>query len=186
MKLKGFTMETARLFLRHWDKDDAENLYILFNDNEVSSACGLKPHNSVNYSRHIISDYFSQEPFTYLIELKMLQIPIGMISLKTKEHSNLVNQDDELELSFWLGKKYWGQKIIIEAGTFLLKYAFKQLKKRQIWAKIYAGNDRAWKTLKNLGFKYQYTRKSVELPMLEERRDEHIFLLNAQNFIYKI
>lgn len=179
-------METSRLILRRWNGNDAESLYKLFGDNDVASACGQKLHTSINYSRHIISDYFSQEPFTYVIELKMLEIPVGMISLKTKEYSNLITQDDELELSFWLGKKYWGQKIIIEASQALLKYAFQHLKKQKISARIYAGNDRAWKVLKKLGFKYQYTRKDVEVPALEENRDEHVFLLNVHNFTYKI
>ncbi|MBQ8481293.1 MAG: GNAT family N-acetyltransferase [Alphaproteobacteria bacterium] len=179
-------METSRLIIRRWSDDDAENLYLLFSDVDVASACGVQPHSSINYSRHIISDYFSQEPFTFAIELKMLKTPVGMICLKPKEHSNLVTGDDELEFSFWLGKKYWGQKIIIEAGNYLIKYAFKYLKKQKITAKIYAGNDRAWKVLKNLGFKYQYTRKNIEVPALEEKRDEHIFLLNAINFAHKI
>ena len=71
-------LETERLILRPWRKDDAEDLYTYASDPEVGSPAGWPPHTSVENSREIIRTVLSA-PETYAVCLRESGKPIGSI-----------------------------------------------------------------------------------------------------------
>ena len=170
------TMETARLILRPWRREDAEDLYEYARDPAVGPAAGWPPHTSVEKSRDIIRDVLSA-PETYAVCLKETGRPIGSIGLKIGDATDMTDLADECELGYWLGKPYWGQGLIPEAAGALLRRAFEQLGMHAVWCGYYDGNEKSRRVQEKLGFVYHHTTESMEVPLLNEIRTGHVSLL---------
>lgn len=167
------TFETERLILRPWCEEDAEALYEYARDPEVGPAAGWQPHASVEDSREIIRSVLSA-PETYAVCLKENRTPIGSIGFHRKD---LAVSDDEYELGYWIGKPFWGQGLIPEAGREMLRHAFLNLGMQRIWCGYYDGNRKSRRVQDKLGFSYHHTTEGIELPLLGETRTGHAMLL---------
>lgn len=172
---------TGRLILRNWTEEDAQQLYDVAKNPHIGKALGWSPHASVNYSRHIIKDYWNGAE-DYAVVLKFTEQVIGGIRLKRDSTSWLITADNEAEAEFWLAEPYWGQGIMSEALAALSAHCFNDLKLAKIWAGYLDDNMRAWKLLKKCGFQYRFTRKNVPITTLNEHRTEHVFNLTREQW----
>lgn len=59
------------------------------------------------------------------------------------------------EIGYALGKKYWGKGYATEAGKLIIKYGFKKLKLKRIWARVAEPNIASQRLLKKVGFKHE-------------------------------
>ena len=71
-------METERILLRYWRKEDAEALFKYASDPDIGPHAGWTPHESVEESIEIIQTYFNNGT-TWAIVLKENDKPIGCI-----------------------------------------------------------------------------------------------------------
>ena len=156
------TFETERLILRPWREDDAESLYKYASDTEVGPKAGWPPHTSVENSREIIRTVLSA-PDTFAVCLKENGKPIGSIGF---HRNDLAEDDDEYELGYWIGKKFWGQGLIPEASRELLRHAFNDLNMQRIWCGYYDGNVKSRRVQDKLGFIYHHTTEGLEVSLL--------------------
>ncbi len=176
-------LETKRLRLRQWREDDAENLYKYAKDPDIGLPAGWPPHTSVENSRQIIQNVFSSAE-TYAVCTKD-DVAIGCIGLKLKGSTDMTEREDECELGYWLGKPFWGQGLIPEAGAALLRHAFEDLGMRAVWCGHYDGNKKSKRVQEKLGFVYQYTTEGLELPLLGETRTGHTMILTKEKWEQK-
>ena len=104
-------METERLILRHWLENDAEVLFKYASDPDVGPRAGWPPHKSVEESRAVIRDIFSND-HTWTIELKETGEAIGCIGYFSYGESNIGIEENDVEiilskndkhLCFWVG-----------------------------------------------------------------------------------
>ena len=102
------TLETARLILRSWTEEDAEDLYRYASDPAVGPIAGWPVHTSVENSRQIIRDVLSA-PGTYAVVLKETGHAVGSIGLMVGKASHLGLPDTEAEVGYWIGQPFWGQ-----------------------------------------------------------------------------
>lgn len=177
------TLETKRLILRPWREDDAQSLYKYASDAEVGSSAGWPPHTSVQNSLEIIQTVLSV-PETYAVCLKDTDTAIGSISLKTGDATDMTDRNDECELGYWIGKPFWGQGLIPEAASEIIRHAFETLGMRAIWCGHYDGNIKSKRVQEKLGFVYHHTTKEVEVPLLGEIRTGHVTLLTKEKWKY--
>lgn len=175
-----YMIYTKRLLLRPWCDADANALYEYAKDPEIGLSAGWRPHESVEQSLQIIRDVFSA-PETYAVCLKD-GTPIGSIGLKLKGHTDMTDREDECELGYWIGKPYWGQGMIPEAGEALLRHAFETLGMRAVWCGYYEGNEKSRRVQEKLGFQYKYTTDDLQLPLLGESRRGHTQLLTKESW----
>lgn len=173
-------LETKHLILRPWQDSDAENLYEYARDPDIGLPAGWPPHTSVENSRQIIKSILSV-PETYAVCTKDNKA-IGSIGLKLKGNTDMTDREDECELGYWLGKPFWGQGFIPEAGAELLRHAFEDLGMRAVWCGYYDGNLKSKRVQEKLGFVYRYTTEGLELPLLGETRTGHTQLLMKENW----
>lgn len=61
-------------------------------------------------------------------------------------------KEHKAELGYWLGRKYWGQGVMIEVVKLITKYGFKELKLRRIYAHVYLFNPASKKVLEKAGY----------------------------------
>ena len=171
-------LETKRLILRPWNEDDAEELYNLEKDTEIGPPAGWPAHTSVENSREIIRDVLSADE-TYAVCLKENGKPIGSVGL---HRNDLAEKDDEYELGYWIGKKFWGQGLIPEASRELLRHAFNDLNMQTIWCGYYDGNVKSRRVQDKLGFIYHHTTEGLEVSLLGEIRTGHVMIMTKERF----
>ena len=169
-------LETERLVLRPWRKEDAQVLYLYASDPEIGPSAGWPPHTSVENSLHVIQTVFSA-PETYAVCLKENGNPIGSIGF---HRNDLAEHDDEYELGYWLGKPYWGKGIIPEAAREMLRHAFEDLKMNRIWCGYYEGNLKSRRVMDKLGFLYCKATEGIQIPLLGEVRTGHSMILTRE------
>jgi RimJ/RimL family protein N-acetyltransferase len=174
-------LKTERLILRRWDESDAEDLYKYAKDPEIGPIAGWNPHASVEESREIIKNVLSG-PEAYAVCLKEDGKAIGAIELMLKGHTRLSEKDDECELGFWIAKPFWGRGLIPEATRELLHHAFEELGMNKVWCGYYDGNTKSKRAQEKCGFKYQYTKENVDVPLMNEKRTEHINCITKEEW----
>lgn len=91
-----------------------------------------------------------KKAFELGIELKETKEIIGMMSLMNIDYNN-----KNAEIGYWLGKKYWGKKIMKEAIKLILNFGFKKLRLVRIYARVMHPNISSAKLLEKSGFQYE-------------------------------
>jgi RimJ/RimL family protein N-acetyltransferase len=165
-------METERLILRPWNKEDAFALYEIAKEEEVARPCGWIAHTSVLESLACIQTIYTS-PLCFAITLKDGTI-IGAIELKE------TNRKDEKEIGYFIGKDFWGHGYMPEAVKFLSDYAFNDLHINVLKICYYEGNDRSKRVAEKCGFHY-LTNKIVYLENYHERRLSHVMIKNKED-----
>ena len=166
-------LETERLILRRWENSDAESLYEYAKDPDVGPIAGWPVHQSIEESRNVIKNIFNGKE-AYAICLKTDNKAIGAIELKLNGHTDMTKRDDECELGYWLGKPFWGQGIVPEAVTEMLRHAFEDIGMTRVWVAYYEGNTKSKRVQEKCGFRYQWKSEGVDVPLLHEKRTGHV------------
>ena len=166
-------LETERLILRRWEKNDAESLYEYAKDPDVGPIAGWPAHRSIEESRDVIKNVFNGKE-AYAICLKTDNKAIGAVELKLNGHTDMTERDDECELGYWLGKPFWGQGIVPEAVKEMLRHAFEELGMTTVWVGYYEGNAKSKRVQEKCGFRYRWKSEDVDVPLLHEKRTGHV------------
>jgi [ribosomal protein S5]-alanine N-acetyltransferase len=166
-------IETKRLVLRPWRIEDAASLYEYAKDPRVGPIAGWPVHTSIENSKNIIK-IFQSHPQTYAVCLKEDGRAIGSIGLTMGNRSNIKLGQDEAEVGYWIGVPFWGQGLIPEALTELMRYAFKELEMKRLWCGYFDGNEQSKRVQKKCGFRYQFTQKDKKWRAIRDIRIEHI------------
>lgn len=177
-------LETERLILRPWQEADAEVLYELACNPEVGPAAGWPPHKNVAVSRDVIQNVFSGKE-CYAICMKETGAVIGCIELMLNGHTKKTERDDECELGYWLGRPFWGRGIMPEAAEELIRHGFEEAGMTKIWCGHYEGNEKSKRVQEKLGFCRQWTKEGVDVPLLHEKRTEHVNGMTKEEWMRK-
>ena len=148
-------LETERLYLRYWEENDAEELYELAKDPEVGPACGWQPHKDLAESKAILKDVLMND-WTYAIVLKENGRIIGDISHMPNGVGSYCENENQVEIGFWLGKEYWGNGYMPEACNRIVKYCLDELKMEKVWCAHNIKNLKSKRAQEKCGFEYAY------------------------------
>ena len=144
-------MQTERIILRPWLESDAAALFKYASDPDVGPRAGWPPHKSVEESREVIKNFFSNED-TWAIELKETSEIIGCIGVLRAFVSNLKIAENECEIGYWVAKPYWGKGICTEALRLVIDYCFNVNKFNAIWGDYFPENPASGKVMEKCGF----------------------------------
>lgn len=175
-------LKTERLILRRWEENDAEDLYKYASDPDVGPIAGWQPHQSIEESKNIIKTVFTGQE-VYAVCLKSDNRAIGAIELKLNGHTNMTDRDDECELGYWIGKPFWGQGLIPEAATEMLRHAFEDIDMKKVWCGYYDGNTKSKRVQEKCGFHYQWIMEGVDVPLMCEKRTVHVNSMTKEEWI---
>lgn len=175
------TLHTKRTTLRPWRISDAESLYEYASDPRIGPAAGWPPHSSVDESRQIIRDIFMQDG-VFAVTLKDAgdDKAIGCIGLIRGAKSHFPIGEDEGEISYWIGVPFWGQGLIPEAMTEVIRYGFEDLGLSTLWCGYFDGNEKSRKAQEKCGFRHHHTNPATYFPMSDDVRVEHVSILRRQ------
>lgn len=174
-------LQTERLTLRPWRTSDAEDLYLYAKDERVGPPAGWPPHKSVEESEEIIRDIFQQKG-VFAVTLKGHDTAIGCIGLIVGANSNLPINEQEGEISYWIGVPYWGQRLIPEAMQEVIRHGFEDLGLTALWCGYFDGNEKSRRVQEKCGFRFHHTNEEQYFPLTQDRRVKHVTRLTREEW----
>ena len=188
----GTILETKRLILRPWKESDAPALFEIAKDPLVGPSSGWIPHESVAYSLTIIRNIYMKRTVFAIVPKEGLYdcmgnpvpagIPIGNVTLAMGPNKARGTKENQAELGYWLGSRYWHLGLATEAAFELICYGFRNLNLDQIWCAYYKGNTKSRRVMKHLGFYWHHTIKNSYNPMLKTSQTEYYNCLTRDDF----
>ena len=145
-------IETERLFLREWQKNDVRDLFDIMKNPSVING-GWKPHSSINTSVRILNEYIESNE-RWAVELKDTGKVIGSIRVYP---DNNRGKFFAKTINYVLSEDYWGNGYMTEAVKRIIEYLFEKLDIDLISAFHYPDNDKSKKVLERCGFQYEIT-----------------------------
>ncbi len=175
-------METERLVLRPWMREDAEVLYKYAKGPAIGPSAGWPVHTSVRESLDVISGGALSQPYTYAVVLKETGEPVGSIGLMPGDSSHIGLPEDEGEIGYWVGVPYWGCGLIPEAVREIQRYAFMELGLKKLWCGYFEGNDKSRRVQEKCGFLYHHTIENAPCAIEGLLQTEHITCITKERW----
>lgn len=112
--------------------------------------------------------------------------PVGCIGLLVGQSSDLGIRSNEGEIAYWIGVPYWGQGLIPEAVTELMRYSFNELGLDALWCATFEGNEKSTRVQEKCGFKYHSTNVNKPCELMNDIRTEIIRCTTRDEWLSQI
>lgn len=154
------TIETDRLILRRFCKEDAQAMFDNWAaDEEVTKFMTWPPYDNVDgvaqYLEFVENSYANGD-LHWAIELKEIGEPVGAISVV-----NMNEAVRSVEIGYGIGRNWWHKGITSEAFAAVIKYLFKNTNINRIEAKHDARNVNSGRVMKKCGLQYEGTQRQA-------------------------
>lgn len=152
-------LETARLFLRPFNKNDIDSVFVMRSDMDV-----------MRFIREPQRWRAEAESWVELVSSHWKDERIGFCAVIEKSSKRFVGwcglwrlkETDEVEVGYALIKDFRGQNYATEAAGAFLIYGFEKLGLDKIVAVARPENRASWRVMERLGMTYDYTGKFYE------------------------
>lgn len=152
-------LQTQGYCLRPWVNNDAESLAKYANDRAIwLNMRDEFPHPYSTKEADVFIAGANNKTSSIHLAIANQQEAIGSVSLLI--HNDIRRYSGVL--SYWVGKRYWGQGLATDTITVLSNYAFYQLGLIRVYAKVFSTNTGSIKVLEKVGFEREgYFHKGV-------------------------
>lgn len=146
------TIETDRLILRRFTREDTEDYLRIMSDEEVNTFLPWFPVKTVEEANTQMEELFlkhygKSSAYRYAICLKADNRPIGYVD---------VGEGDSYDFGYGLRKEFWHKGIVTEASVAVVE-RLKHAGFLYITATHDMKNERSGEVMKKLGMTYRYT-----------------------------
>ena len=171
-------LETKRLILRGWRKNDVNGLVDGLNNLEVTKWLASAPYpytkkDAKNWIKHCIKNDRKgkgRDCYYFAIELKSEKKVIGGTSLERINRFQGTSGG-----GIWINARYHGQGYGTEAFGERIRFAFNNLKLRRLENGYLKGNPSSFKIQKRFGYKVEGMKKESFKCMADGKiKDEYI------------
>lgn len=181
--ISGAYLETTRLILRPWRKEDIADFYEYASVPGVGEAAGWRNHASVGESERIL-DVFIAERNVLAIVYKANGKAIGSLGF----HRSWAEDDPAYtglrlrEIGYVLSKDYWGQGLMPEAVERAIGYGFEVLGLDALTVCHFRENDRSRRVIEKCGFRF--VKSGIyHSDQLERDFDDLEYILTREEYI---
>ena len=130
-------------------------------DPEVTKFLTWPTHPSVEVSRKInaswVASYEKPDYYQWAIVPKELGEPIGSIAVVEPNE-----KAESMEVGYALSRKYWGQGIMTEAFTAVIRYLFEEVGILRVSSRHDPNNPASGKVMQKCGLKYEGTPRQSD------------------------
>lgn len=155
-------LETERLILRAWTREDAEALFEICRDSEVMLHIGnRKPYESVEDAVNFLNWAVSYQKKNGYCRWAVIEKSGGKI---VGSCGFLRLKGDDKELGYLFAREVWGKGFATEAAYACLRYGFEKLHFTKVIALTDVDHLASQKVLEKIGF----TRRGIEKYFDEE------------------
>ncbi len=149
------TIETDRLILRRFDKNDAEEMFNNYlSSDKVTKYMTFPTYKSVkeaeSYLDFVISEYQKDRTYRWCIVLKETNQVIGAIDVVSFNEAL-----NEATIGYCLSDKYWHKGIMSEAFSAVIKYLFEEENVNRIQATHDVKNPNSGKVMQKCSLKFE-------------------------------
>lgn len=148
-------LETERMILRPWEKDDYKKLYMLASDSRVGLPCGWEPHKNEQESKDVLCDILMND-YTFALVHKDVNEVIGNIAIMPYCESRFALNERQAEIGFWLGYPYWNKGYMTEACKKMIEYGFEEMGLEAIWSAHNLDNYGSMRVQQKCGFVFHH------------------------------
>lgn len=154
-------LETDRLILRRFRIEDAELMFKNWaSDPEVTEFLTWEPHADSGATKAVLDIWINKYPdpsfYNWVIELKETQEIIGNISV-----IKLDEKVEAAEIGYCMGKNWWGQAIMPEALSAVIRYLFDKVGINRIAACHDSNNAKSGRVMMKAGMQYEGTMRAA-------------------------
>lgn len=140
-------LETERFQLKPIEESDAESLFPITSDPEVTKFMRFSKHNNIEETRELIRDYHANNDHAYLVIEKGTSATVGVFAMKVN-HEN----PDDLVLSIYFGREFWGKGANTELSRFFVDNCNRLFGNKTLTAFIVEANQASCHVVEKLGF----------------------------------
>jgi ribosomal-protein-alanine N-acetyltransferase len=144
-------LETERLILREIVKDDAQDIFNCFSNNEVTRYYGQDTLTSIEQANQFVElfakNYKKKQDIRWGIEIKGKERIIGTVGFNARSAKH-----KRAEIGYELHPQYWRKGYAIEAVSEVISYGFNDLNLTRIGAVVFIENTGSNELLTKLGF----------------------------------
>ena len=137
--------------MRPWRESDAATLFKYASDPEVGPRAGWPAQVSVEESRTVIRDIFSNDR-TWAIELKEIGEPVGCIGYYVCGESNIDIGENDAEIGYWIARPFWNLGICTDALRLMIDYCFNVKGFETLWSDFFVDNPASGRVMEKCGF----------------------------------
>ena len=123
-------IETTRLILRNYQKEDLQDYFELVSGKNVGPRAGWPPYIKIEDAKDRLEDIEMEKPLQFAIVLKEKNKVIGSIELmdvKETRYSGIDIPEDAKEIGYILNENYWGKGYMTESLQAIKEFAFEKL-----------------------------------------------------------
>jgi ribosomal-protein-alanine N-acetyltransferase len=156
------TIETERLILRKFTKDDIGPVYNNWTSDEaVTKYLRWPTHKDMSVTEKVINEWIAayENPsyYQWAIELKSIGKPIGSISVV-----DMNEKLDIVHIGYCIGSKWWHQGITSEAFSAIIPFLFEEVGVNRIETQHDPNNPHSGNVMKKCGLKYEGTLRQAD------------------------
>ena len=173
-------IETNRLILREFKKDDWKEVHLYSTDEEVVRFMPWGPNTEEDtqaFVDRVLKERvkYPRKEYHFAVIEKSSGKLVGTVEIALGGH-----KDRHGMLGYCYSRKFWGQGIGTEAAEALIKYGFESLKLHRIWADCDALNYGSQRVLEKNGMRREGCFKKKSFIKGEWRDDFHYAILREE------
>ncbi len=178
--ISNVTLKTPRLVLRPWRESDLDDFYEYASVDGVGQMAGWLPHKDKDESRTILARFIGGKK-TFALE-KDGKV-IGSLGVEKYREERLPEFADKKcrELGYILAKPYWGQGLMPEAVSEVIRYLFEDVGLDAIFCGHFLRNTRSARVQEKCGFThYTFSKFETRFGTVE---DDEVNVLTRQDWL---
>ncbi len=169
---------TARLILRPWREDDAEDMYEYARSPLVGPSAGWAPHGCLELTRQILKRFIEDDD-TWAVALKASGKVIGSVGL---HKDNARPYESARMLGYVLNPSYWGRGFIPEACEAAIRFAFEEMDLEILGVYHFDFNERSRRVIEKIGFTPEGVMRKATNLHDGTIVDKHCYSMTAEEY----
>lgn len=176
---KNYSIQTDRLYLRLFEKKDAETVKELCNNINIYKTTLYIPYpytlnDALVWMENHKKNFDEDRLYEFAITDKDSGELLGAISLSN--HQKFKNG----EIAYWIGEKYWGKGYGTEAAKAIIDFAFVEKKLHKVFARYFRSNPASGRIMEKIGMEQEGLLKDH---VIKDGKYEDLFyygIINSQ------
>lgn len=145
-------IKTKRLNLRRLRIEDASEITNICNNYNIykTTVCIYYPYtedDAIEWIADGLYNFKHNRLYDFAITDKKTDVIYGVITLSNNAKNN------NGEIGYWIGEKFWNQGIATEAASAILEFAFKDKKYHRVYARHMEENIGSGRVMQKIGMK---------------------------------
>lgn len=158
----NYLFETARLGMRRFRPEDAEQLYAIHLDGEVKQWIPNESYEDLNEAKEAAAFFGecvdrNELPYVLAIEIKDTGELIGDIGINEVE-----GKPDEVEIGFVICREYRGKGYATEAVRAMKGFAVSAFQTKMLYGRVMKGNNASVRVLEKNGYHFVTEESGAE------------------------